>query len=142
MNKIITSSLLFSILLGGSVFTVMAQTPTPAFNLECVRTAVDKREGSIITAWDSLNIALTGALSARKSSLYSAWSINDQKERRTAIKNAWQTFKNLKRDSAQTFNSSRKTAWSTFKTEAKACNTKIISDEPSKVISEVGSVSL
>ncbi|MFN3301847.1 MAG: hypothetical protein ACK413_02380 [Patescibacteria group bacterium] len=87
----------------------------------CVKTAVEKRETAIQTAFDKFSEAIKLALQTRKNELLSAWDITDKNERKTAIRNAWNKFKNEKRNAIRNFNQARLSAWQQFITERKAC---------------------
>lgn len=131
MTKLISGSLLALSLVGA--MPVMAQTPA---DLACVQSAVNKREGSIIAAWDIFSASARTALTTRQSSLNSAWAIQERQERRAAIKSAWQTFRTSAKDAKKTLNDSRRSAWQQFKMDAKACAGSAVK----AVKDEIGSV--
>lgn len=118
MNKIkiaISSITLFSLIIGAVVLA--ANT----FDINCVKTAVDKREVAIQSAFDAFSVSVKSALQIRQTELSAAWGITDKKERNTAIKNAWKKFRTNKKDIVKIFNNARKATWSQFNTERKAC---------------------
>jgi len=119
MTKLISGSLL-ALSLMGTVPAMAQTTPTPA-DLACVQTAVGKREGSIIAAFDVFSASGRTALTTRQSSLNAAWGIQVRKDRRAAIKAAWQAFRTAGKDAKKVANDSRKSAWAQFKTDARAC---------------------
>ncbi len=87
----------------------------------CVQTAVDARETSLIAAWGTYNTAMTAAYTARKTALHDAWGKTDVKERRAAVKAAWDAFSKAKKVAVKGWNDTRKGVWKTFRTAAKAC---------------------
>jgi len=87
----------------------------------CMQTAVETRDTAIISALDTYAATAKSALTARKDALKAAWAIADRKERRTAIKAAWDTYRKAIKEARSTFKASRKTAWDTFKAASKVC---------------------
>jgi hypothetical protein len=56
--------------------------------------------------------------------------MTDKATRNTAIKSAWKTFRDSKTSSAKVLKSSRKAAWTTFKTTAKnTCKESVPKEE-------------
>ncbi len=114
--------------LAGSAFAVEGTVDTSAtlkvkaqVDNVCVQTAVDARESSLITAWGTYNTAMTVAYTARKTALHDAWGKTDAKERRAAVKAAWDAFAKVKKVAVRGWNDTRKGVWKTFRTAAKAC---------------------
>lgn len=140
MNKLISGSLLALSLVGA--MPVMAQTTesvnVKTANLQCMQTAVEKRDGSIIAAWDVVSASIKTALTTRQSSLKAAWGINNRQERRAAIKAAWNAFRTSKKDARNAFNDSRKAAWKQFGVEAKACGGNLHKEETGSVGADIG----
>ena len=93
---------------------------TPAM-IACVKAAVVARESSIASALSTFNSSLSSAYSARASALSSAYGQTTADSVRSAVKAAWETFKNSVKDVRKTWNSSQKSAWQTFRTATKAC---------------------
>lgn len=87
----------------------------------CVSEAVLVREDAITSAWSAFNTDVTDVLTARKTALTNAWAITDAKERKTAVRQAWETSKKDRKSAALEYKTAKKNAWSTFKTSAKAC---------------------
>lgn len=126
-----SKKLLIGLVLASLVFGVFAYvkaqeaTPTPsttpAVDLACMQTAVEKRDNAIIAAWDTLSTSIKTALQTRRDALKAAWGISDKKERAKAIKQAWTDFRKTKKESARTFNRARKAAWKQFRADANAC---------------------
>jgi len=92
-----------------------------AEQLACVKTAVEKRENSLIATLDSFYTSMKAAFETRKTDLLAAWSITDSKERRKARTEAWKKFNKTFRDSLKKHRADRAAAWKTFEQEAKSC---------------------
>ena len=108
--------------------TATTTTSTPPFGggltaeqLACVKTAVEKRENSLIATLDSFYASMKAAFETRKTELLAAWTITDGKERRKARIEAWKKFTKTVKESKKTHQSARKEAWKTFEQEAKSC---------------------
>lgn len=88
----------------------------------CVKAAVEKREGAVATAFDAKSTCIKNALIARKNSLVNAWANKtDVKERNSAIKTAWDTFRQTKNDCQKTYKDAITNTWKQFRTDAKNC---------------------
>ena len=87
----------------------------------CVATAVAAREDSIMSAWVSFQADVTTLMEDRKEQLVSAWSIEDQGERRAKLKEIAKTIKSTKKETSKEYKDARKEAWEEFKSDAKAC---------------------
>lgn len=98
---------------------------TPAFatsyNTQCIQTAVEKREGTFITAFDAYYASTRTALISRKDSLKTAWTITDSKQRRDTIRNAEKNFATSEKSARKTRRDAEKAAAKTFKNEAELC---------------------
>lgn len=97
-------------------------------DVACVQTAIEKRENSILTAYDTQYTAIKAALIVRKDALKNAWTLTDQKTRREAIKAVWSTFKTTK-EARKAFHSARESAWKQFSAESKKCGKTVSADE-------------
>lgn len=131
LNSLIISLFIFSIF----VFPAIAQTnqknSKKIFDTVCMQNAVNKRENTIISSVNIFSASIKSAMEARKSSLNSAWAISDTNERRTAIKKAWNDFKDKNKEATMGFRTEKKQAWKTFYTERKLCGTAGTSDDTS-----------
>ena len=58
--------------------------------------------------------------------LKGAWGTNDKKERRSAIRHAWEKNKTLQKQTSFNWKSGKKTAWDVFYNDRKNCHTKEI----------------
>jgi len=112
-------------------------TPVPTSGFVCMQNAVAKRDGAIITAWDKFSATIKSALETRKSALVTAWGINARKERRAAIKAAWNAFRKSNKDARIVLKSERNSAWNQFRIDAKGCRINNIGAEGEKIGLEV-----
>ena len=94
---------------------------TTTLNLQCMQTAVEKREGAFITAFDAYYATTRSAMITRKDALKNAWGITDKTQRQTAIKTAGKNFATSEKAARKTRRDADKTAAKTFKTEAELC---------------------
>lgn len=116
---------------GAMAATMIAATALPVFaettsamtsaktqktlDVACMAAAIDKRDTAISGAFDALKTAVT----TRKDVLKSAWGQTDKKMRRDGIKAAWKAYAS----SVSSARSARKSAWTAFNTDRKACGT-------------------
>ncbi len=84
----------------------------------CMAAAVNTREESIATAWDTFTTSITTGLSERKTALATAWNTSENGSRE-AIKKAWEAWRGDKKDAHTKLRSDRKAAWDAFKKTAK-----------------------
>lgn len=92
--------------------------------LACVRTALVKRESAILAASTVHAAATNSGLTTRASSLYKAWTLANNKERKAAINSAWDSWENLVKSASDIHKKARDAAWNTFRTEVKACKSQ------------------
>lgn len=98
-----------------SAASTMTKHGKTTVDTACMATAESMRDTAISTA---LQTVVT-AIQKRGQDLSAAWGNADPKARKAAIKAANDAFKGT----WQTFNTTRKNAWSQYKTAAKACHT-------------------
>lgn len=91
-------------------------------NIACMKTAVEKRENALLIAYDTYAGKLKTARETRKTDLLAGWSIQDPKERHTAIKAAWDKYRQSVKTATTEWNQGRKTIWTQFAQDAKNCN--------------------
>lgn len=94
-------------------FAAKAPAAKPTVDTACMATAVSARDTSIATA---LQTVVTG-IQTRGQALAAAWGNTDPTARKTAVKAANTAFAGT----WKTFNTARKTAWSTYAASAKKC---------------------
>jgi len=87
----------------------------------CIKTAVDKRETSMISSVSTFQTAILSGLNTRKTDLLNAWSLTTKEEIKMAIKKSRDTFKSTKKFAKETLRKWEKSARKTFRTDIKAC---------------------
>lgn len=98
-------------------------------DIVCMKAAVEKRENALLTAYDLYAGKIKTARETRKTDLLTAWSIQDPKERHSAIKAAWKkTHENVKAATTE-WNQSRRTVWIQFAKDAKNCKASAVETE-------------
>ncbi len=95
-------------------------------DINCMKTAVEKRENALSSAWDTYSGKIKTARETRKTELLAAWSIQDPAQRHTAIKAAWEKYRNSLTTARTEWNQSRKTIWGQFAKEAKDCRASAV----------------
>jgi hypothetical protein len=95
-------------------------------NIICMKTAVEKRESALLSAYDVYAGKLRTVREIKKTDLLAAWSIQDPKERQAAIKAAWDKHRQSVKAVTKEWNQSRKTIWVQFAQEAKICNASVV----------------
>jgi hypothetical protein len=143
MKKIIIGlmAIVFSLSIA---ITAMAATKnaTSTTNLSCVKTAVEKRENAIISAYDKLATDMKAALEKRKNALIQAWGISDAKARRAARLAVWKTYKIDQLTARKTNREAIKNAWQQFYTDGKACKVEVQGAEPAGLDTSVANTSV
>ena len=132
-NKITIAIILALAVTGIAVLGANAQTttanppqeilpaPSKQLDIACIKTAVEKRENAIQSAWDKFSVSIKSALEMRKGELIAAWDITDKVQRRNAINAAWMKFKNSRISARKTLNEERRAIWKQFKTDRRLC---------------------
>lgn len=95
-------------------------------DIACMKIEVEKRENALLSAYDAYTSKLKTAREIRKTDLLAAWSIQDPKERHTAIKTVWETYRNNVKTATTEWNQSRKTTWTQFSQDAKNCKASAV----------------
>lgn len=90
-------------------------------DVACMQAAIEKRDTAIVTSLTSFTSALTASLQTRKDALKAAWALTDATQRNNAIKAAWAAFNGTWKKGREALNTGKKTAWKTFRTDAKTC---------------------
>ncbi|HLC49451.1 MAG TPA: hypothetical protein VJI96_03655 [Candidatus Andersenbacteria bacterium] len=121
MNKFFTSTIIGVLLLGIGVPALAEYAPKKA-DLTCMRTAVGAREDAIVAAKEKSFASLDSAFKARRDALKSAWDKPVAHDRRSAINAAWKAFRESHKVARAQLRTDDKAAWSTFKTNSKACH--------------------
>lgn len=125
MKKIVAYSTLGLMVLGIAA-PVFAQTSaTSSTMLSCMQSAVEKRETSIISAVDTFNTSISKIHSARKTALVDAWKIEDKTARNEARKSAWTTYRTDAKAAHSAMKASRQVSWTTFKNDRILCGAPV-----------------
>lgn len=95
-------------------------------DIVCMKTAVEKRENALLTSYDTYAGKLKTASETRKTDLLAAWSVQDPKERHTAIKAAWEKYRQNVRTARIEWHQSRRTIWTQFVQDAKNCRASAV----------------
>ncbi len=101
--------------------TSTSSTPAATLNVSCIQNAVEKRDSAIIVAHGTFNTSIVNALTARKDALKAAWAKPTRQERTSGRKAAYDAFKTSQKSAHEALRSVRKSSWSTFDTDMKAC---------------------
>ncbi len=86
----------------------------------CMQTAVETREGTLVSAWDEFNTSIKAGLETRKTALKDAWGLTDVKAQKKATATAWKEWKADSKSAHGELRKERKSAWDTFKKTAKS----------------------
>lgn len=128
MKKTITTiALLGAFALGGvSAFAETGTTTKPVKTTKkvdpvCLQNAVEKRDSALITGLTMQSTSIVSALTARKDAVKAALVLLTRAEVNTARKAANAAFEKSTKAAHVTMKASRTNAWSTYKTDAKAC---------------------
>jgi hypothetical protein len=115
-------------------FDVLAQnqSQTVTGDLNCLKTAVEKRETALQAAFEKFATTWKNALETRKQELLAAWGLSDKNQRRTAIQLAHSKFLKTKIEARSTYNKERLAAWAQFRKDKKSCKVVDASPEPSQ----------
>lgn len=113
-------------------------SPTPAVSprpipktvdFACLQNAAERRDNSIIAAFDAYHAGVKTALEARRDGLKAALAITDKAQRQGAVRNAWNTYKSIQKKTKDTLKNARNAAWQKFNTDRKACGPGAASED-------------
>ncbi len=90
--------------------------------VQCIKTALIKRETSIVSAITTYQKVQLETLSTRQTSLLAAWNKTTKSEVKPLITATWKAFSTTMTTLKSTLATAKKTAWSTYKSDIKACN--------------------
>ena len=116
-----------------SATTSTSTTPRPSFDIACVQGAIEKRETTLIATHNTYNTAVVNALTARKDALKQAWAKPTHKEQKAARKEAWLSFRKAHKAAHEGLRLTRKTTWSSFDSDMRACGVRNHGEKPSQV---------
>lgn len=107
---------------------------TWSFNSTCMQNAIETRDSALITAFEKFSNEIKNALKARKDALKEAWKIDDPVARKTAIKKAWDNFRDSWKKAHIDLKNARKNAWNNYKLYVKnTCKITNIEDPSENV---------
>ena len=111
-------------------------TSTPAMRKKtidraCMQAATTKRDTAIIAALDASYNTLKAGLQTRSAAISAGWGIENQADRRAALKKAWDDWKQTAKSGRRTLTDARIAAWKQFQTDRKNCGPGAESDERS-----------
>ena len=97
-------------------------TAASTTDLACMASAVDVREGAVLTARTGFDAKIVAAMTVRRASLKTAYAIANNADRKVAVKAALTVFAKANVDAHAQYKTDVKAAWKTFATSTKTCN--------------------
>ncbi len=122
----ITLSLFFAA--AAPAFAVAGAKTSMSPDPVCMQSAIEKRDSGIIAAVENYAVSVKLGLTSRKDGLKAAWNQMDKKQRSSAIKLAWSAFSGTWKKANAALQASRKSAWSQYERDRKACGSKQTED--------------
>ncbi|GIW66661.1 MAG: hypothetical protein KatS3mg095_0559 [Candidatus Parcubacteria bacterium] len=95
----------------------------------CMKSAVEKRENSLLLGWENYASKVKTAHETRKNEILSAWQISDARQRQEAIKTVWEKYRKIITEAKVEWNQLKKNAWLTFYQESKKCRALFVEPE-------------
>lgn len=102
---------------------IMASTTQVMTFTTCSQEAIEKRDTSIAASRSAYNVTMTNALNERKNREKAAIALTVESEKKDAIKNSVDAYKNQVRVAQNTLTQLRKVAWQDFEDDIKECRT-------------------
>jgi len=96
-----------------------------SWQILCVRSAVEKRETSIVASETVFQAAILSGLNVRKTNLLNAWSLTTKQEIKSAVKKAWKAYEVIKKDAKNILRKWEKSAWKIYNADIKVCKVNI-----------------
>jgi hypothetical protein len=96
--------------------------------LSCIKTAVDKRETTLISATTSYQNGYILALTSKKTALLAAWDKASKKEIKSALLEATKSHKSTYTSLKKSLKTAQKSAKTNYKMDTKACKSTGIQD--------------
>ena len=87
----------------------------------CLQNTVERRDNSIIAAFDGYHGTIKTALETRRDGLKTSFGSTNKKESQAAIRNVWNTYKTTQRRAKTVLKDARNAAWQKFNADRKAC---------------------
>ena len=90
--------------------------------LSCLKTTVTTRETALKNGWNEFSSEVSDAYDARAAALSDAYASGQTRSQIKAdVKTAWKEFRSDVKGARADWKETRTSAWSTYKTSAKAC---------------------
>ncbi len=133
-RKLLGISVLFSFLALTLVSPASAQSPQGMekktklpkhIDLVCMQNAIEVRETGMFSAFGDHMSNLKASLENRHSDLIAAWKIENNTERKTALKNIFETFKAERKEERDAYHAKKQDISTTFQAERKACGSNV-----------------
>lgn len=122
----------------GRTHSGVTQLGVTADQLLCVRTAIAKREATILTAFNTFSASTSSGYTIRTMALNTAWTLTGTTDRKIAINAAWANWSSSMQIVNEVDKASLRGAWDTFKTEAQVCKVPEALTEGNRMSHEVG----
>lgn len=105
---------------------VSVSIATPAFaattyDLECMRNAVEKRDGLMVVAFDQYYASARSAMLNRKDRIRNAWYISDKGERNDEIRAADRAYRDSERSAARNRRNAERVAKDIYNDDVDGC---------------------
>ncbi|MFY9463216.1 MAG: hypothetical protein WAP52_03460 [Candidatus Sungiibacteriota bacterium] len=113
------------------VFIQSAAPAKRALDRACMQKVSAARDSAIMTALDASAASLKAGLQKRSDKVFAGWGMENQTDRRTALKMAWEDWKKTVKASRAGLATGRVQAWKQFQTDRAACGTGAEADERS-----------
>lgn len=128
MKRLLALPIVWLILGAVAIATEIKTTdPLPAAQqfsgavVTCVKAALAKRETAVITVVTLFQSGNLSALTIKKTALLTAWATTTKSAFKSANFAASKAYKASMKDLKKVQNTAKKSIWSTYKTEVKAC---------------------
>lgn len=135
MKKILFSLILSAFVLSLGTVALAAETkgkaksPARALDTTCAWNAVDKRETSILAAFDTRYNSTKVTIQKRNDSQKTAWQMAEAKDRRVALRKVWTDYSAAMRKVTREWQTNRANAWKQFTTDRRACGPTAASED-------------
>ncbi len=122
----------------GRFDNLFRRPPPRVVDAACMQAATEKRDSMISGAVDFYGTTVKSALTARTSALKTAWGVADAKNRREALRLAWEKFKGTWRTALGGLRDAKNSAWKQFYADRKVCGAEGASDDSTTAAVDVG----
>ncbi|MEI6672752.1 MAG: hypothetical protein WCL02_05495 [bacterium] len=87
----------------------------------CIKSALEKRETTLISAFTTYQNDSLTTLTTRKTALLASWDKSTKSEAKSAVSAAWKNYTSSMSALKSTLHASRDSAWSVYKNDVKVC---------------------